>query len=164
MKRRGHIHLYIGNGKGKTTAALGLLLRAHGAKRKTCLVQFLKAMPSSELSALKKLKVKVVAFKERHPLFYKSASIKRLKEQILKDIRKAEDIVKDKSYDLIVLDEVLYLLNYKLIKERELLKLIDLKPAQTELILTGGSAAKSVLRIADYVSTIKETKHPFKKG
>lgn len=164
MKKQGLIHLYIGKGKGKTTAALGLLLRAYGANKKTCLIQFLKARPSSELSTLKKLKVKVFAFKEKHPLFYKSASIDSLKKKVLRDIKKAGSVIKDKRYNFIVLDEILYLLSRKLIKEAEVIKLIKSKPLQTELILTGNSNGKTILKLADYVSTIKETKHPYRKG
>ncbi len=164
MRQRGLTHLYIGRGKGKTTAALGLLLRACGAKKMTCLIQFLKAKPSSEISILKKLKITVISFREKHPLFYKSASIEKLKKKVSEDLKETKTILKSKRYNFIVLDELLYLLEKKLTKECEILKLIKSKPAQTELILTGGSASKAILKLADYVSIIKDTKHPFKKG
>lgn len=164
MKQTGLIHLYIGRGKGKTTAALGLASRACGAKKKVCFIQFLKAKASSEIAALKRLEVKVVLFKEKHPCFYKSASISSLKEKVSDDLKKTEAIIRDKRHDLVVLDEVLYLSEKRLIKEDDILRLIRLKPSKTELVLTGASAGKAVIRLADYVSTIKAVKHPYRRG
>lgn len=164
MKRQGLIHLYIGKGKGKTTAALGLISRACGLKKRVCFIQFLKVRTSSEIPVLRKLKVKVISFKERHPFFYKRASTNSLKKKVFEDLKKTEAIVKDKGYELIVLDEILYLLEKKLVKEDDILRIIRLKPPKTELILTGGSASKAIINLADYVSTVKDTKHPYKRG
>lgn len=164
MKQKGLIHLYIGKGKGKTTAALGLVSRACGAKKRACFIRFLKPKTSSEISTLKKLKIDVISFKERHPFFYKSSSISSLKKEVLEDFKKTEAIIKDKRYNLIVLDEILYLLENRLVKEDDILRLIRLRPSRTELILTGGSASRKIVNLADYVSTIKATKHPYKKG
>lgn len=164
MKQKGLIHLYIGKGKGKTTAALGLVARACGAKRKVCFIQFLKPKASSEIRTLKRCKVEVISFKQRHPLFYKRASIDSLKKKVSEDLKKTETMVRDKRYDLIVLDEILYLLEKKLAKEDDILRVIKLKPPKTELILTGRTSSKRIINLADYVSTIKDTKHPYKKG
>ena len=107
MKEKGSVHLYIGKGKGKTTAAVGLAVRAKGAGKEVCFIQFLKARQSSELLMLKKLGVEILFLKERHPLFYKSASTDKLKQKILKDLKKAASIIRDSQYDIIILDEVL---------------------------------------------------------
>ncbi|MFC1808438.1 cob(I)yrinic acid a,c-diamide adenosyltransferase [Candidatus Omnitrophota bacterium] len=162
--RRSLIHLYIGEGKGKTTAAVGLSLRALIQGKKVLFIQFLKANNSSELKALKKLKAETISFKERHPLFYKSASIKKLRLKVAQDFQMARALVEDKRYNFVVLDEALYLLKYKLIKERQVLDLIDSKPKNTELILTGAYSTKALVKKADYVSTIKCTKHPYTRG
>lgn len=164
MKQEGLLHLYIGRGKGKTTAALGLALRACGAKKKVCFVRFLKPGTSSEIAVLRRLKVRVVSFEERHPCFYKRASISSLKKIVSEDLKKTKAIVKDKRNELIVLDEILYLLEKKLVKEADILRIMKLKPPKTELILTGGSASRAVMNLADYVSTIKATRHPYRKG
>lgn len=164
MKKPGLIHLYIGRGKGKTTAALGLALRACGAKKKVCFIQFLKAKASSEIAALKRLGVETMLFRERHPCFYKSASIASLKKKVSEDISRTEALIRDNKHDLIVLDEILYLSEKRLISEDDLLRLIRLKPLSTELVLTGASAGKAIIRLADYVSNIKATKHPYRKG
>lgn len=164
MKQEGLLHLYIGRGKGKTTAALGLVLRASGAKKRTCFVRFLKPGTSSEIAVLRRLKVRVVSFEERHPCFYKGTSISSLKKRIFEDLKKTEIIVKDKRNELIVLDEILYLLEKKLVKETDILRIMKLKPPKTELILTGGSASRAIINLADYVSTIKATRHPYRKG
>ena len=161
---RGLIHLYIGKGKGKTTAACGLTLRAHGAGRKACFVRFLKPRPSSEILMLKRLKIDVVSFKEKHPFFYKAASIEALRDKVLRDIKKTEKIIRDRNYNFIVLDELLYLYSEKLISEHDIVRLIGLKPKDTELVITGVSATKTMIKLADYVSTIDDTKHPFKRG
>lgn len=164
MKQLGLIHLYIGRGKGKTTAALGLASRSRGAKKRVCFIQFLKGKASSEIAALKRLKVKVILFKEKHPCFYKSASISALKKKVSEDLKKTEALIRDKRHDLIVLDEILYLSEKRLIKEDDVLRLIKLKPPKTELVLTGALAGKAIIKLADYVSTIKATKHPYRKG
>ena len=164
MSGKGLTHLYIGRGQGKTTAALGLMLRACSAKKKCCLVQFLKARGSSEAAALKKLKIDVVTFRERHPMFYSKTNIDMLKKQISRDLQKAEAIIRSKRYNFIVLDELLYVPAKQLAKEADIARLIRSKPESLELVLTGGSAGRSILQLADYVSTISATKHPFMKG
>jgi cob(I)alamin adenosyltransferase len=106
----------------------------------------------------------VRSFKEKDPLFYKSASIDMLNEAVKKDIQKTEAILRNKKYNFVVLDELLYLLQKNLIKEKDILRLIGLKPYATELVLTGGSASSSIIDCADYISRINDEKHPFRKG
>ena len=164
MKGYGLIHIYTGRGKGKTAIAVGLALRAYGAKKRICFIQFLKARLSSEIVGLRKLKIRAVLFKEKHPLFYKSASIQGLRKRIAQDLEKTKLILKDRRYNFIVLDEILYLLERGWVKEEDVLDIIKKKPKQTELILTGGSATKKIIKLADYASRIKNVKHPFDAG
>jgi cob(I)alamin adenosyltransferase len=164
MKTKGLIHLYVGKGRGKTTTAVGLALRAHGAGKKVCFIQFLKARVSHEILMLEKLGVKVISLKERHPLFYGSSSIESLKKKLPKHIKYTEVILKDKKCNFVILDEILYLLKMKLLNENDIINLLKLKPPFTELILTGAYITKAIMNLADYVSTINNTKHPFQKG
>ncbi|NQT89838.1 MAG: cob(I)yrinic acid a,c-diamide adenosyltransferase [Candidatus Omnitrophica bacterium] len=164
MKNKGSVHLYIGNGKGKTTAALGLLLRATGAGKRGCLIQFLKARASSEIAVLKKLRIKTVLFGEKHPLFYKSSSIELLKKKIQRDLKKTLAIVMDRGYEIIILDEILRLPEEGLAEKDDVKRIIRSKPAATELVLTGGSTGRDMIRLADYVNNIKKIKHPYKEG
>jgi len=164
VNNRGSVHIYEGKGKGKTTAAIGLSIRVAGAGKKVCFIQFLKPRQSSEIGILKRLGIKTVLFDQKHPLFYKSASVEKLLLQVQKDMITANAIVKDGKYDLIVLDEILYAFKQKLIRDKDLIGIIEAKPAKTELVLTGAKATKKIVELADYVSTINETKHPFKRG
>lgn len=161
---RGLIHIYTGRGKGKTTAALGLILRAYGAGKKVCLLQFMKCTHGCELYPLKKLGIDTISFKQRHPMFYPKASLRTLKEKATKDIARARTILVSGGYDLVVLDEILCLLGKGLMHEQDIVDIIDIKPAATELVLTGYKTTRTLIRKADYVSTIAATKHPFKRG
>lgn len=164
MKAKGLIHLYIGKGRGKTTTAVGLALRAHGAGKKVCFIRFLKARVSHEILMLEKLGVKIISLKEKHPLFHGSSSIESLRKKLPEHIKYARAILRSKKYDFIILDEILYLFRMGLLDEKDIISLMKLKPPSTELILTGAYATKSIMDLADYVSTINNTKHPFQKG
>jgi len=159
------IHLYIGDGKGKTTAAVGLALRAKGAGKKVCFIQFLKGgCVSSENKLLKKAEIKVIRFAQIHPAFSKKVSVPELKNKILQDLEKVEEILKVKRYSVVVLDEILYALRDKFIKEKDILRIIKCSPKQTELILTGILSTSKISKLADYISRIKNVKHPYQKG
>lgn len=159
------IHLYIGNGKGKTTAAVGLALRAKGAGKKVCFIQFLKAgRISSEIRPLRKVGIKIIRLSQKHPAFYKSVSVSRLKEKISQDLKRVERILKSKEYNLVVLDEIFCALKDKFIKEKDILRIIECSSKGLELVLTGSSSTPKISRLSDYISYIKNIKHPFAKG
>ena len=164
MRIKGLVHLCVGKGRGKTTTAVGLALRAHGAGRKVCFIQFLKARVSHEILMLEKLGIKTILLKEKHPLFHKSSSIESLRDKLPNDIKYVRAILKGRKYNFIILDEILYLLKMGFLDENDIIRLIKLKPSSTELILTGGYVTESIKNLADYVSTINNTKHPFQKG
>ena len=157
------IQVYTGNGKGKTTAALGLILRASGAGKKVYLCQFLKGKDCCELRSLKKYKnIKVEQFGTkcfvRHLPTEKDI---KLAQAGLKAVKKA---INGKSYSLVVLDEINIALKLRLIDLEDILAIIKSTPKETELVLTGRNAHPQVIQAADLVSEIKEKKHYFKKG
>lgn len=162
-KDLGKIHVYTGNGKGKTTAALGLALRAIGAGYKVYIIQFLKAQDYSELKSLKPLKQITL---KRFGL--KSFIIKEAKSAdkvLAKDaLNWSKKILQSKKFDLVILDEIFLATFFKLIDIKDLTKLIKQKPKGIELILTGRQAPKEAIALADYVTEMKEIKHPYQNG
>lgn len=156
------IQVYTGNGKGKTTAALGLALRAAGAGKKVYIAQFVKGRKYSELKTLKKIKnIKLerfgrACFIKRNPCA-KDYALARCGLAAVKKALK-------KKYGLIILDEINIALGLNLLDLKDVLEVIRKAPAKTELILTGRGAPAEIIKIADLVSEIKEVKHYFTKG
>lgn len=157
------IHVYTGNGKGKTTAALGLALRAAGAGLKVYIGQFVKGGHFSELNSLKKIKnVKIEQFGAN--CFIKNKPGAKDIKNAQKGLKRIKEILIRQSYDVIVMDEINIALDLNLIKLKEAIDLIEQMPKDKELILTGRRAAKEILKLADLVSEIKEIKHYYTKG
>ena len=157
------IQVYTGNGKGKTTAALGLALRAAGAGLRVYIAQFIKGGCYSELSSLKKIK-NITLMQCGRGCFIKNKPGLRdiaLAQAGLKKIRQA---IAKKSYRLIILDEVNVALKVGLLKIDEVLDIIDKASLKTEFILTGRDALLKILKIADLISDIREVKHYYQKG
>ncbi|MDD4900225.1 MAG: cob(I)yrinic acid a,c-diamide adenosyltransferase [Candidatus Omnitrophica bacterium] len=156
------IQVYTGNGKGKTTAALGLALRAAGAGLKVYIAQFAKGRACSELVALKKFKnVKAEQFGSCR--FIRKIS-QQDKNSAKKGLQKVRSVLKSKKFSLVILDEINVSLNLGLLQLNDVLELIQKTPAATELILTGRNACKEIVELADLVSEIKDVKHYFEKG
>ena len=165
--RQGLIHLYTGDGKGKTTAALGLLLRAHGCGLKTVLVQLLKGRDSGELHALEKLPGVTVLRYTQELGFYKSASEKNREEmnrQNSANLREASRMANEGLCDLLVLDEICAAYNNGAVETELADKLIISKPAGLELVLTGRGAPPHFVEAADYVTEFVKRRHPYDKG
>jgi cob(I)alamin adenosyltransferase len=162
---KGLVQVYTGNGKGKTSAAFGLALRATGRGLKVCIIQFIKGgFDYGELYVADKLPgLKLKAFGRGKFVSEKKPDKEDvdLAEEALKT---AEEAVKSREYDVIVLDEVNVALNLKLIRTERVLQLIKEKPAQTELVLTGRKAPKEIIEAADLVTEMVEVKHPYNKG
>ena len=157
-------HLYIGNGKGKTSAAVGAAVRAKGAGGKVCFIQFLKGgFPSSELKILKRIGVKVLRFDQKSPAICKGLSRPQLKKKITASLKRVKGIISGGDYDIVVLDELLYALGEGLMPENEIIDLIDSKYHTTELILTGNFTTNRISKKADYISSVNKKKHPFDK-
>ena len=157
------IQIYTGNGKGKTTAALGLALRAAGAGLKVYIGQFVKRGNYSELKALKKLKnVRIEQF-GRSCLVKKRPGKKDL-EAACRGLKKIKAAISKQGCDVVILDEINVALKLKLIRIEDVVELIKEAPEDIELILTGRGAPREILQSADLVSEIKEIKHYFRKG
>lgn len=163
----GLIHIYCGDGKGKTTAAIGLAVRCAGRGNKVLLVQFLKSRDSGELYSLAKLPdIEVMRGKEskkftfqmneeeKHALLIEH---NKMFEQVLTKI-------KNGGYSLLILDEVIGALNAKVFEMPKLIEFLRHKPENLEVVLTGRNPAPELVEIADYVSEMRKVKHPMDKG
>lgn len=166
-KKLGLIHIYTGDGKGKTTAALGLILRASGRGLNIVLGQFLKGRETGELRTLPLLPgVKVFRGK---PLT--KFSFQMNEQEKAEVLQSHNDFLKELAAychhnptDLLVLDEVIGACGTHLLDEEILLDFLKHKPANLEVVLTGRNPSEKLLEMADYVSEICKRKHPFDKG
>jgi len=157
------IQVYTGCGKGKTTAALGLALRALGAGKRVYLGQFIKGKCYSELSALKKFKeIKVEQF--GRGCFIKKAPCSKDLELAGCGLNRVKEIIASRKFDLVILDEINIALKLKLLKLEDVILLVKSTPRKVELVLTGRYAPKAIIRFADLVSEVKEIKHYYRKG
>lgn len=161
--KKGLIQIYTGNGKGKTTAAFGLAMRATGAGLKVYILQFIKGKFYSELKALKQVKgIKIEQC--GRGCFIKGKPKKIDKDLAQKGLMKAVARTMSGIYDVVMLDEINVALQLGLVSQQEILRLLKNKPRNVELILTGRYCPKIVLKHADLVTEMKEVKHPYAKG
>jgi len=164
---RGLIQVYTGDGKGKTTASIGLGIRAVGRGFKVYMVQFLKGTDTGELHTLKNIEnFKVFRFQSTEKFFW---SLNEEEKKILaEDMKKAYefvvDVLQNKKCDILILDEIMAAIHSKMYTVEDVLKLIDMKPPEMELVLTGRSAPQEIIERADLVTETKAIKHPFEKG
>jgi len=161
---KGYVQVYTGNGKGKTTASLGLIMRALGHDFKVYVGQFMKGQKYGELNVLEKLGVLVERFGTEtcilSPDDITDLDIIKAKE----GYKRVEEVLLSKEYDIVILDEINVSTFFNLITPEEILHLIDIKPKETELILTGRYAPKEVIERADLVTEMKEIKHYYSDG
>jgi len=164
--QQGLIQVYTGNGKGKTTAALGLALRAIGWNYKVCMIQFIKGNKEiGEIKISKKLipKLSIHQFCQN-----KKYSIGKPDQKYQESVGAAWKFflktLAEKKYDIIILDEINNAIKYKLLNVDEVIEVLKNKPKNIELILTGRGAPKKIIKIADLVTEMKLIKHPFYKG
>ncbi|MBO4916061.1 MAG: cob(I)yrinic acid a,c-diamide adenosyltransferase [Oscillospiraceae bacterium] len=163
---RGLVHIYCGDGKGKTTASVGLAVRAAGAGRKVLFVQFFKDGSSSELKILREIENVEVRICETHYGFIwtmddeELAAAKRDYTRLLRDAFRSAG----EGVGLLVLDEVISACVCDVVPERELLDFIACRPEGMELVLTGRDPSKSLLDVADYVTEMKKLRHPYDNG
>jgi len=168
MGKDGLVIVYTGNGKGKTTAALGMALRAIGYNHKICMIQFIKgSWHYGEMSSAKRLEPEfelIAAGKG----FVGIIDDKTPREEHKKIAQEAIHICKEKiqsgKYEIVILDEVNYAINLGLVNLKDVLELITSKPAILNLVLTGNHAKQEIIEIADLVTEMKEIKHPFQSG
>jgi cob(I)alamin adenosyltransferase len=162
--RRGYIQVYTGNSKGKTTAALGLALRAAGAGLKVFIAQFIKKRQCSEHKALDRFK-DLITIKHYGTGFLKGGRPTKSEiEAARKGFEEVKNIISSKTYDMIVLDEINIAIHYNLLNVEDIVDLLNSRPPNMEIVLTGRYADEKIIEIADLVTEMKEIKHYYKKG
>jgi len=162
--RKGIIHVYTGPGKGKTTAALGLGLRASGAGFKVHMLQFMKGRRYSEIDAIENIPNFTISQHGRDE-FVSKENPEQIDIDLAKDgFEEAKKFVKSGKYDVVILDEINVAVDYNLIPVDDVLKLIEEKPEKLELVLTGRYAHPEIVKIADLVTEMLEIKHPYQQG
>ncbi|MEG2406016.1 MAG: cob(I)yrinic acid a,c-diamide adenosyltransferase [Clostridiales bacterium] len=163
---QGYVQVYTGNGKGKTTASLGLIMRAVATGAKVYFGQFVKNMEYKEIETLKKRfpEVTTELFGSEQGCFINREPAKDDKNAAKKGYEKAMAALISEKYDVVVLDEINIALYYQLITIEEVLLLIKMKPKATELILTGRYAPPEICEAADLVSEMREEKHYYNAG
>lgn len=155
------IYVLTGNGKGKTTSALGMGLRAAGANKKVLMAQFLKDGSSSEIKAIKKIRGFVIkSFGRRGfgPYFEKDRLLSK------SGFIFAKEATLSKKYGLLILDEINIALDFKLLHIKEVIDFLKEYGKNLDVVLTGRYCPKEIIKIADLVTEFKEVKHYFKKG
>jgi len=168
MKESGLTIVYTGNGKGKTTAALGIVLRAAGHQKKICMIQFIKgSWHYGEMTSSKKLEpeFEMVAVGKGFVGIIDDTKPREDHKKIAEEaIKICKTKIQSEKYDIIILDEVNYAVNLGLVNLEDVVDLIKTKPPNLDLVLTGNYVKKEVIELADLVTEMKEIKHPFKLG
>lgn len=164
---KGLIHIYCGDGKGKTTCATGLAIRMVGAGKKVVFSRFLKEETSSELKVLLNLPGIVMCCCDKCFGFVwnMTEDMKREAKQYYADyfVQVVEKAKAEKA-DMLVLDELVGAYNYQLVNQQEVLRFLREKPEHLEVVLTGRNPGKELIELADYVSQIQKIKHPYDQG
>jgi len=168
LENKGLIHIYTGDGKGKTTSALGLALRAIGANKKVAVIQFMKKGIYSEHRAIKKYKLPILI--ESYGIgYYKIMGDKHTekehKKAAHKALTRAGELIGSSKYDLVILDEINVAIGFGLIDANEVVTMLTAERLPTtEIVLTGRRAHPKLEKIADLITEMKKIKHPFDKG
>ena len=168
MSKDGLVIVYTGNGKGKTTAALGMALRAIGYEHKVCMLQFIKgSWHYGEMDSSKKLEpnFELIAVGKGFVGILDDNSPREEHEKYAAEaVRICREKIFSEKYDVIILDEVNYAITLGLIDVQEIIKIIKEKPSDLDLVLTGRDVKEEIVELADLVTEMKEIKHPFKSG
>jgi len=162
--KKGYVQIYTGGGKGKTTAAIGLALRATGAGLKVFIAQFVKGMKYSELDALEKHKDKITVKQYGRDCFIHNDPKKEDIEAAQKGFKEVKEIINNGKHDLVILDEACIAIYYDLFSESDLINVIKNRPGHVEIVITGRKASEKLLEIADLVTEMKEIKHYYTAG
>ncbi len=166
MLKKGYVQLYTGDGKGKTTASLGLSLRASGADLKTIIIQFMKGQHYSELDAVKRLDGLVTIEQYGSKKFCKPGD-KDFQEHYdlaRNAVARAHEVISSDEFSIIILDEIVTSLIFELVTVDEIKEIINKKPGNKELILTGRRAPQELIDLCDLVTEMKEVKHYYQDG
>ena len=165
---KGLIHIYCGDGKGKTTAAMGLAIRAAGREKKVFITQFLKSGKSGELVSLEKLK-EYITFLPGRPVNkfvwnMNDEEKMEAKREHTARFKEIKDIIKNEDYDLLILDEIIATINNEFIELKDVIDFLKNKPETLEVVMTGRDPKEELIELANYVTEMQCIKHPFKEG
>lgn len=160
---KGYIHLYTGNGKGKTTVALGLALRAAGAGKRIFIAQFVKGMQYSELDALKRFP-EIELKQYGLDCFFVNEPTQKDINAARQGLSEITDYILEQKAEMVILDEVCIALYYHLVEIEEIMNLLKSKPEEMEIVMTGRYAPPELYEIADLVTDMTEIKHYYTKG
>ncbi|MDS1030665.1 cob(I)yrinic acid a,c-diamide adenosyltransferase [Bacillota bacterium LX-D] len=163
---KGLIQVYTGNGKGKSTAAFGLALRALGCGLDVVIIQFMKTgIDYGEIKALDIFKPKLTLLSFGRPGFIsRTGATEQDIELAQQAMEKTTNIIQNRPVDLLILDEINNALYYQLLETKNVLNFLEQKPERTEIVLTGRHAPEEIIVKADLVTEMLEIKHPYKKG
>jgi cob(I)alamin adenosyltransferase len=163
-KRKALVILYTGDGKGKTTAALGMLWRAWGRDLKVCMLSFIKTETSNygEERAARKLGVELIPL--GGGFTWLSKDLEQDKALAQKCWRLCQEKIASNQYDIVVLDEITYPITYGWLDVEEVVQVIESRPANLHVVLTGRDAHERLVELADLVTEMREVKHPFNAG
>ncbi|HPC37084.1 MAG TPA: cob(I)yrinic acid a,c-diamide adenosyltransferase [Candidatus Marinimicrobia bacterium] len=164
FRMQGLIQVYTGDGKGKTTAALGLALRAAGAGLKVFIGQFLKGAEYSEIKALRQLAPGIEIKQYGRRCFIKDKPDEEDIRLAQNGLREMESVIQSGDYNLVILDEANIAVYYNLFSVDELLKVVQNRPKQVEIVITGRNADSRIIAAADLVTEMREIKHYYQKG
>ncbi len=164
----GLVQLYTGDGKGKTTAAFGQAIRASGRGKKVIIIQFLKGEDSGEIIFLNQFDtgIEFHRFNSQRKFYWSmnDSEKEKLKKESVEGFVFAQKIIQNKSCDLLILDEITWVINYGFINFDDLSNTLKNRPEGMEIVLTGRDADKNYFDIADLITEMKKIKHPFDKG
>ena len=160
--KRGYIHVYTGNGKGKTTAALGLALRASGAGLRVYMQQFAKNRDCGEIRALRKIRNIKVSQCGNGPFICGKPSVSDI-ECAKKGFAAAKKNIFSKKYDVVILDEINIAMKLGLVDTPDVIDLIKRRPRMVELVLTGRGCPLAIKKMADLVTEMREIRHPYRR-
>lgn len=159
------VHIYMGNGKGKTTAALGLAIRAVGWKMKVGIIQFMKGWPQyGELASLSRFPEIKLIQTGRPDFVDKKAPLQIDIDEAHRGLAIAREWVEKGLFDLVILDEINVALDYEFIELKDVISLLQKRSSHVELVLTGRNPPKDLLPYADLITEMKEIRHPYTKG
>jgi cob(I)alamin adenosyltransferase len=161
---RGYVQVYTGNGKGKTTAALGLAMRAVGSGLKVFIAQFMKGIDYSELHVMDRFKGDIVLKQYGRNCFVYDTSDELDINIAQNGFEASRHALLSGNYDVIIMDEANIAVHYNLLTIEQLLSLIDKRPENVELVLTGRYATSQIIERADLVTEMNEIKHYFQNG
>ena len=167
MEKRGLVHIYSGDGKGKTTSAVGLAARALGRGLKVCYVSFHKRPEKygySEMETLRLAGALILNRAKGHPKLDRTIDPVENSREVKAAIEEITELINSQPFDLLILDEIIISVRDSYIQEDRVLEFIANKPKSMELVMTGRGVTDALIEVADYVSNITKIKHPFDRG